>query len=315
MIEQTEQEIQQEERLKANLAKIKNKFIVISGKGGVGKTTVSVNLAYGLAIEGYKVGVLDTDIHGPNVPKMMGIEKKRLIASESGIEPIKVLSNLKVISIALTTDDQDEPVIWRGPVKMGVINQFLSDVNWGELDYLIIDSPPGTGDEPLTVCQLIPDINGAIVVTTPQDVAILDSRKSVMFAKALKIPVIGIIENMSGFICPHCKEKTDLFKKGGGEKAAKDLNVPFLGSIPIEPEIVKLGDEGKPYIYFSSGSSIFTPLEKATNEESGKPSFSNGVRGQNSLTGFAGGNESETAKVIEEIVRKILENSINKNQH
>ncbi|MFH1287441.1 MAG: Mrp/NBP35 family ATP-binding protein [bacterium] len=250
MKEQTEQEIQQEERLKANLSKIKNKLVVISGKGGVGKTTVSVNLAYGLAIEGHNVGVLDVDIHGPNVPKMMGVEKERLISSESGIEPIKVLSNLKVISIALTVENQDDPIIWRGPLKMGIIKQFLSDVNWGELDYLIIDSPPGTGDEPLSVCQLIPDINGVIVVTTPQDVAVLDSRKSVMFAKALKVPVIGIIENMSGLICPHCKKETNLFKKGGGEKAASDLNVPFLGRIPIEPEIVEFGDAGRPFIYF-----------------------------------------------------------------
>jgi len=244
------QELEQEERLKSNLAKIKNKLIVMSGKGGVGKTTVAVNLAYGLAIKGNKVGILDVDIHGPNIAKMLGIEGERLVGFDSGIEPIEVLLNLKAVSIALLFEDRDQPIIWRGPLKMITIKQFLADVNWGELDYLIIDSPPGTGDEPLSVCQLIPDINGAIVVTTPQDVAILDSRKSILFAKELKIPFIGIIENMSGFMCPHCKKEIDLFGTGGGEKSAQDLNVPFLGRIPIEPEIVKLGDSGQPFVYF-----------------------------------------------------------------
>ena len=244
------QELEQEERLKSNLAKIKNKLIVMSGKGGVGKTTVAVNLAYGLAIKGNKVGILDVDIHGPNIAKMLGIEGKRLVAFDLGIEPIEVLPNLKAVSIALLFENRDQPIIWRGPLKMITIKQFLADVNWGKLDYLIIDSPPGTGDEPLSVCQLIPDINGAIVVTTPQDVAILDSRKSILFAKELKIPFIGIIENMSGFMCPHCKKEIDLFGTGGGEKSAQDLNVPFLGRIPIEPEIVKLGDSGQPFVYF-----------------------------------------------------------------
>jgi len=244
------QELEQEKRLKSNLAKIKNKLIVMSGKGGVGKTTVAVNLAYGLAIKGNKVGILDVDIHGPNIAKMLGIEGERLVGFDSGIEPIEVLLNLKAVSIALLFEDRDQPIIWRGPLKMITIKQFLADVNWGKLDYLIIDSPPGTGDEPLSVCQLIPDINGAIVVTTPQDVAILDSRKSILFAKELKIPFIGIIENMSGFMCPHCKKEIDLFGTGGGEKSAQDLNVPFLGRIPIEPEIVKLGDSGQPFVYF-----------------------------------------------------------------
>ena len=245
-----QEQIEQEKRLKKNLSRIKNKIIVISGKGGVGKTTVSVNLAYALAMKNYKVGIMDIDIHGPNIAKMLGIEGKQLIGGQSGIEPFQALPNLKAMSIALLTKDQDSPIIWRGPLKMATIKQFISDVNWGELDYLIIDSPPGTGDEPLSTCQLIPDINGAVIVTTPQDVAILDSRKTVLFARQLNVPVIGIIENMSGLICPHCKEKTFLFGVNGGKNAAFDLNVPFLGQIPIEPDMVTYGDSGKPYIHF-----------------------------------------------------------------
>ena len=255
MREKTTQEIQQEKRLNDNMNRIKHKLIVISGKGGVGKTTVAVNLAYGLAMNGHKVGILDVDIHGPNIAKMLGVEGAKLVGSQSGgIDPIEVLPNLKAVSIAFMIDSPDKPIIWRGPLKMITIKQFLSDVNWGELDYLIIDSPPGTGDEPLSVCQLIPDIDGAIIVTTPQDVAILDSRKTVLFAQTLKVKVIGIIENMSGFICPHCRERTDLFKSGGGEKSAKELKVPFLGKIPIESEIVVSGDSGKPYIHFQKNT-------------------------------------------------------------
>ncbi len=249
-----EERVKQEKRLKENLSKIKHKLIIISGKGGVGKTTVAVNLAYGLATKGYRIGILDIDIHGPDIAKMLGIEKKKIIGSEFGIEPVKVLPNLKAVSLALLLKNKDQPVIWRGPLKMMTIKQFLSDVNWDKLDYLIIDSPPGTGDEPLSVCQLISDVDGAIVVTTPQDVAILDSRKSVMFAKELNISVIGIIENMSGFICPYCKKEIDLFGIGGGEKASQELNVPFLGRVRFEPELVKSADSGKPFIYFNKES-------------------------------------------------------------
>jgi len=247
-----QKKIEQDRRLKERMSCITYKLIVISGKGGVGKSTVAVNLAYGLAVKGNKVGILDVDIHGPNVAKMLGIEGKRLVGFESGIEPMEVLPNLKAVSLALLFENKDQPIIWRGPLKMITIKQLLADVNWGELDYLIVDSPPGTGDEPLSVCQLIPDINGAIVVTTPQDVAILDSRKSALFAKELKVPVIGIVENMSGFICPHCKKEIDLFGMGGGEKSAHDLKVPFLGRIPVEPEMVKFGDSGQPFIHFKS---------------------------------------------------------------
>ena len=240
--------LEQDRRLKERMSKIDHKLIVISGKGGVGKSTVAVNLAYGLAAKGNKVGLLDVDIHGPNIAKMLGIEDKRLIGSDLGIEPIEVMPGLKAVSLALLFEDRDQPIIWRGPLKMITIKQFLADVNWGELDYLIVDSPPGTGDEPLSVCQLIPDLSGAIIVTTPQDVAVLDSRKSVLFAKELKVPIVGVIENMSGFICPHCGKEIDLFGIGGGEKAASDLKVPFLGRIPLESEMVKSGDSGKPFL-------------------------------------------------------------------
>ena len=247
--------MQEDAGLKENLSNIKNKFIVISGKGGVGKTTVAVNLAYSLVLKGYKVGLLDVDIHGPNVVKLLGIESEKLTSDEnSKINPVELFDNLKVISTASILESSDTPVIWRGPLKMKMINQFLRDVNWGKLDYLIIDSPPGTGDEPLSVTQLIPDLKGAIVVTTPQEVALLDSRKSVQFAKQLKISYIGIIENMSGLICPYCKREIDLFKKGGGRKAALELGVEFLGSIPLEPDIVKLSDEGKVFVKYRDES-------------------------------------------------------------
>ena len=258
--------IEQEKRLKKRMSRIKHKLIVISGKGGVGKTTVAVNLAYGLALNGAKVGVLDVDMHGPNIAKMLGIEGKRLTGSELGMEPVNVLPGLKAVSLALLLKNKDQPVIWRGPLKMATIKQFLADVNWGELDYLIVDSPPGTGDEPLSVCQLIPSINGAVIVTTPQEVAVSDSRKSVLFIKELKVPVVGIIENMSGFVCPHCKREIDLFGAGGGEKSAHNLKVPFLGRIPVEPEIVKLGDSGKPFINFKKDTKVSKIMEEITNK-------------------------------------------------
>jgi len=179
---------------------------------------------------------------------MLGAEGKGLGGSGNGIEPVHVLPNLKAASVSFASPSADYPIVWRGPVKANVIRQFLEEVNWGDLDYLIIDAPPGTGDEPLSACQLIPGVSGAVIVTTPQDVAILDARKSVSFARQLKIPVIGIIENMSGFICPHCGKEVDLFKRGGGEKAARDMGVPFLGRIPFETELVDLADRGIPFV-------------------------------------------------------------------
>jgi len=237
------------------LSKVKYKIMVMSGKGGVGKTTVAVNLAITLAAKGLEVGIVDADLHGPNVPKMLGVDKMFPGAGEGKILPVTVPPRLKVISMALLLRDSDIPVIWRGPMKMTAIKQFFSDVEWGELDYLIIDLPPGTGDEPLSVVQLISDVDGSIIVTTPQEVALLDSRKTVNFAKQLETPIIGIVENMSGLVCPKCGEKIDLFKVGGGERSAKEMEVPFLGAIPIDPKIVEDSDSGKPFILSRSEAS------------------------------------------------------------
>jgi len=238
---------------KENLQKIRNKIVVISGKGGVGKSTVSVNLAFSLALEGNKVGIMDVDIHGPSVAKMTGIEGKPLLQGENErIIPIKAYENLYVLSIASMLENPDDPIIWRGPAKIGVIKQFLEEVDWPELDYLIIDCPPGTGDEPLSVIQLIENVTGAVIVSTPQDVAFLDARKSISFAEKLNVPILGIVENMAGFICPHCGENIDIFKSGGAKKAGRDFNVEVLGSIPLEPSIVESGDEGKPFVYYYS---------------------------------------------------------------
>jgi len=239
---------QEEEKLRRRLAEIRHRMMVISGKGGVGKTTVAVNLAAALAKEGYDVGLLDADIHGPNVPKMLGVEWRPLVGGENGIRPVEIFPNFKVVSMAFLLPNPDSPVVWRGPLKHTAIRQFLGDVNWGRLDYLIIDLPPGTGDEPLSVAQLIKEVDGSVVVTTPQDVALLDSRKAVNFSRMLKVPVIGIVENMSGFRCPHCGHYIPLFKTGGGERAANDLAVPFLGRVPIDPAIVEKGDSGPPFV-------------------------------------------------------------------
>jgi len=243
-----EEEIKEEERkVTETLAKIKNRLLVFSGKGGVGKSTVSANLALAFAKKGLKVGLLDVDIHGPNLAKMMGVEDKKMEVSPEGIKAVNVNENLKLVSMSFLLQEPNLPVIWRGPMKMKAIQQFLGDVDWGELDWIVVDSPPGTGDEPLSVAQLIP-ATGAIIVTTPQEVSLMDSRKAVAFAVKLNLKIIGIIENMSGMVCPHCGKKINLFKEGGGEKTALELGVPFLGKIPLDPQIVSSGDEGKPFI-------------------------------------------------------------------
>ncbi len=239
---------EEDKKIADNLNNIRNRVLVFSGKGGVGKSTVAVNLGLALSERQLKVGLLDVDIHGPNLAKMLGEEGQQLTsAGNNKILPVSVTKNLSVVSMAFLLQDQNTPVIWRGPLKMKLIQQFLGDVVWGKLDWLVIDSPPGTGDEPLSVAQLIP-ATGAIIVTTPQEVSLLDSRKAVNFARRLKLRIHGIIENMSGFVCPHCGKRINLFKEGGGEKAAKELGVPFLGRIPIDPKIVESGDDGKPFI-------------------------------------------------------------------
>lgn len=238
----------EEANIKETLARIKNRLLVFSGKGGVGKSTVAANLALALAEKGKQVGLIDVDIHGPNLAKMLGVEGKRLVASgEKKLLPIQVTEKLALVSMSFLLESPDSPVIWRGPLKMKIIQQFLGDVEWGDLDWLIIDSPPGTGDEPLSIAQLIP-ATGAVIVTTPQEVSLLDSRKAIVFARKLNLKIIGIIENMSGLRCPHCGKKIALFKEGGGERTAKEMGVPFLGRVPLEPHIVESGDAGKPFI-------------------------------------------------------------------
>ncbi len=245
-----------EERLKDKLSSIKHRLVVMSGKGGVGKSTVAANLAVALADGGNRVGILDGDVHGPNIPKMLGLEGASPEAGPAGLLPVEASANLKVMSMAFLLPDSDTPVAWRGPMKHTLFQQFISDVDWGELDYLVVDLPPGTGDEPMSIAQILGSPLWAIIVTTPQDVALLDSRKSVVFAKNLEMNVLGIIENMSGLICPHCAGKIDLFKTGGGERASRELMVPYLGAIPIDPNIVVAGDAGIPIANLDSGSDV-----------------------------------------------------------
>jgi len=236
--------------LKLKMAKIKHKIAVISGKGGVGKSTVTVNLAMAFATHGFanSVGILDADITGPCIPKILGVKGQRLQGGPPGIFPATGPLGMKVVSMDFLLPSDESPVIWRGPLKMRAIQQFLSDIVWGELDFLFIDLPPGTGDEPLSVMQLLPDMDGVVIVTIPSEVSQIVVKKAVTFAKQLNIPVIGIIENMSGFICPKCGERVDIFKAGGGEKIAEDLSVPYLGKIPIDPEICRDSDRGSPFI-------------------------------------------------------------------
>lgn len=238
-----------EDIIKDRLSKIKHKVVIMSGKGGVGKTTVAVNLAIKLAALGKTVGILDVDITGPNVPHMLNMAGMRPEVNEETKTFLPVIGpmNLRVMSMAFLLENNDTPVIWRGPMKMGAIRQFLAEAEWGELDYLIFDLPPGTSDETLDIMQLIEGA-GIVIVTTPQDVALLDSRKTVNMAKSLKRKTIGIVENMAGYTCPHCGETVNIFGIGGGEKAADNLKVPFLGRIPFEIDVRIHGDDGLPFI-------------------------------------------------------------------
>ena len=244
-------QMEEDQKLSSNLGRIGHKIMVTSGKGGVGKSTVSVNIAAALAMAGKRVGLLDVDIHGPSVPTMLGLEHERLVGDDNGMFPIET-NGMKIMSIGFLLANQDDAVIWRGPLKIGVIKQFLQDVLWGDLDYLIIDTPPGTGDEPLSICQMIEGLDGAVVVTTPQRVASVDVRKTISFCRQLNVPVLGVIENMSGFACPKCGEITPILRTGGGRQIAQTMNVPFLGAIPMDPGIAQSGDSGKVFIYHSS---------------------------------------------------------------
>ncbi len=240
------------ERMKMaqRMGKIKHKIVVMSGKGGVGKSSLAANLACVLANDG-KAGLVDADVTGPDIAMIMGVEDAEVVSKEVGnetlMEPVTGPNGVKVISMAHLID-RDTAVVWRGPLKIKALKQMLSDVDWGELDYLVIDLPPGTSDEPLSIAQEIPDADGAVVVTTPQEVSLLDVRKSISFAKAVNLPILGVVENMSGLVCPHCGQEIDVFKVGGGEAAAKELGLPFLGRIPLDPQIVVGGDAGKPFV-------------------------------------------------------------------
>jgi ATP-binding protein involved in chromosome partitioning len=251
--DENDQEFKERQKLQSRLCHIQHKIVVLSGKGGVGKSTVAVNLATALMLSGKRVGLLDIDIHGPSIPTMLGLTGETIISDEDGLVPIE-LGDMKIMSVGFLLKDQDDAVIWRGPMKMGVIKQFIMDVVWGDLDYLIIDSPPGTGDEPLSLCQLIDPLDGAVIVTTPQKVAAVDVRKSITFCRQLHVPIIGVVENMSGFVCPKCGEITQILPTGGGKRIAEDMKVPFLGAIPMDPQIAEACDSGRVFIHHYAAS-------------------------------------------------------------
>ncbi|MEW5724222.1 MAG: Mrp/NBP35 family ATP-binding protein [Thermodesulfobacteriota bacterium] len=238
---------QQDVVIRANLSQIKKKYLIMSGKGGVGKSSLAANLAVALARQGARVGLMDVDLHGPSIPRMLGLAGNVEIAPDRTIRPQHFGDNLLVVSIESMLADHDDAVIWRGPKKLVAIRQFISDVNWGPLEYLLIDSPPGTGDEPLAVARNVAGAR-AVVVTTPQEVSLADVRKSIRFLGKVGLEVAGIVENMSGFVCPHCGEKTDLFGRGGGRLLAEALGLPFLGAVPLEPGVVAASDQGRPYV-------------------------------------------------------------------
>lgn len=253
--------MQQEIQIIKRMSKIKHKIAVMSGKGGVGKSTVAVNLAAAFAKEGYKTGIMDADVHGPNVPRMFGVEGKHLKYGKEGIIPAETEEGIKVMSVGFFISSQDTPLIWRGPAKTGLIKQFLAEVKWDDLDVLIIDNPPGTGDEPLTILQAVP-LDGVVLVTTPQSVVQEDVEKSVSMIKNLNIPIIGVIENMSGFICPQCKEEILIFGKGNGEKMAEEMDIPFLGRLPIDVETASASDIGTPIVIKEPKSEISVKISQ-----------------------------------------------------
>jgi ATP-binding protein involved in chromosome partitioning len=240
---------------------IAHKLLVLSGKGGVGKSTIAANLALWLSMQRKNVGLLDIDVHGPSVPKLLNLKGQRVLAEGQKIRPISYSDTLKIMSIGFLLPEDSDAVIWRGPMKHNLIRQFIADVLWGRLDYLVVDCPPGTGDEPLSVVQLLKNADGAIVVTTPQQLSIIDVKKCITFCRQLNLPVLGVIENMSGFVCPHCGHKTDIFRSKGGRRMAEEFNVPFLGSIPIDPSIVSACDAGQPLVSYNSQSRTAQALQ------------------------------------------------------
>lgn len=245
------------------ISRIKHKILIMSGKGGVGKSTVAVNLAVALSLAGKKVGLLDVDIHGPSIPTMLKLTGEKIRSNDDKILPVPI-GDLKVMSIGFVMQEKDDAIIWRGPMKMGVIKQFLTDVEWGDLDYLVVDLPPGTGDEPLSVAQLIENVDGVVIVTTPQEVSAADVRKSINFCHKLNLPITGIVENMSGFACPCCGNITEIFKSGAGQALADKFNVPLLGKIPLDPAVCNAGDSGTPFIYHFAKTATAKVFEQIT---------------------------------------------------
>lgn len=230
------------------MKEITYKIVVMSNKGGVGKSTVTTNLGVALARNGYKVGIADADIHGPNIPIMLGVEGKRLKGGTGGVMPLEVLPNLKVASLSFLIEDPSMPVIWRDSAKWDFLCELMGSVCWGNLDYLLVDLPPGTGNEAISIIELIGKVDGSVIVTTPQDVVLLDVKKAVFFCRDSNVPIIGIVENMSGLICPHCSTQIDVFKTGGGEKICEEFGVPFLGKIPLDPGITEKCDTGEAFV-------------------------------------------------------------------
>ncbi len=242
-IDERPPDVSSDTRARQALKQVRQKFMVMSGKGGVGKSTIAVNLAMVLADRGFKVGLMDVDVHGPDIMRMLGLQGMSVMDDKRRLQPLAFSENLSVVSMEALMPDKDHAIVWRGPMKHKVIRQFIADVDWGGLDYMVIDAPPGTGDEPVTIARLIRDVQ-AVIVTTPQEVSLVDVRKSIRFCQIINMKIFGLIENMAGYVCPHCGKTIDIFGAGGGRKTANDFRIPFLGSIPFDPGMVACGDAG-----------------------------------------------------------------------
>ena len=239
---------QERDSVQHRMEQIRHKVLVLSGKGGVGKSSVAANIAVGLAMKGLKTGLVDIDIHGPSIPKIVGLEGSRPGQDGDALVPVRYDEFLAVMSVGFLLPSRNDALVWRAPLKHGIIKQFLGDVAWGPRDWLVVDCPPGTGDEPISITQLLKNPDGAVIVTTPQDVALEDVRKSITFCRQVGISILGLVENMSGFACPHCTTVVNIFKKGGGEALAAEMQIPFLGSIPLDAAVVASGDSGEPVV-------------------------------------------------------------------